>query len=327
MNKSVSKGLVGQNYFQHFVHEKLNCIYHTINQESDFGIDGYIELKQNDIVTGKMVGVQIKYGNSFFENDTNYGYKFVGENKHLNYYLNSTVPVFIIIMDDKFERMNWVKFEISKTMPVGLNHWSIEVLKENNLETNFLQAIFDACTPIVDYEEEIEKNWFINTLLQNTKNRIIAIRKSDIENNNFDEIKHFLKNLCFNKEVLINSAASLDIFFPEYSNDAREIFDIPEIMMWLKNSIDIGIPWFYFLNFKMKNNGLNLLVHSYCREPKFLNKNGNMYFMKYDEILFSKFLLKNFDNLNKFIDKYNIDESINEKISEGIEKYFKQYEI
>ena len=77
----------------------------------------------------------------------------------------------------------------------------------------------------------------------------------------------------------------------------------------------------------MKNNGLNLLVHSYCREPKFLNKNGNMYFMKYDEILFSKFLLKNFDNLNKFIDKYNIDESINEKISEGIEKYFKQYEI
>lgn len=95
-------------------------------------------------------------------------------------------------------------------------------------------------------------------------------------------------------------------------------------MMWLKNSIDIGIPWFYFLNFKMKNNGLNLLAHSYCREPKFLNKNDNMYFMKYDEILFSKFLLKNFDNLNKFIDKYNIDESINEKISEGIEKYFKQ---
>jgi hypothetical protein len=66
-NKNQLKGTVGQTYFQHFVNANLNCIYHPINQENDFGIDGYIELVDNDNVTGRLIGIQLKHGNSFFK--------------------------------------------------------------------------------------------------------------------------------------------------------------------------------------------------------------------------------------------------------------------
>ncbi|WP_413542001.1 DUF4365 domain-containing protein [Brevibacillus sp. WF146] len=54
-----------------------------------------------------------------FKSKTSGGFKVIGKNKHLNYYLNSQSPIFIIIMDNCFKRMHWVKFEIYKTSPLG----------------------------------------------------------------------------------------------------------------------------------------------------------------------------------------------------------------
>jgi len=89
--------------------------------------------------------------NSYFNNITNYGYKYIGEEKHLNYYLNNQSPIFIIIIDEKRDRMNWVKFDINKTMPVGEEKWWIEIPKENK----FKIYISDLTVLNIDYYNRI----------------------------------------------------------------------------------------------------------------------------------------------------------------------------
>lgn len=80
-NKNNLRGSIGLSYFQHFVNSELNCVYHSINQENDFGIDGYIELVMDENVSGKLIGDQLKHGDSYFKSKSSGGYKFIGENK------------------------------------------------------------------------------------------------------------------------------------------------------------------------------------------------------------------------------------------------------
>lgn len=327
-NDSVKKGATGQSFFQYFVNDELECVYHPINQENDFGIDGYIELVVDHCVSGKLVGVQLKHGSSFFKAPTSYGYKYVGDNKHLNYYLNSQSPIFIVIMDECFDKMHWVKFDIAKTLPLNDNNWWIEIPSDNQLKTNFKQAIFESSTPIIDFDKQIQFNWGINAALQNYDYRVIAIPKSEIVSQSFSFVNEFMERLSANKKFLIESRSSLDIFFPEYDDDPCEIFQIPEIMMWLQKSIDIGIPWFYFLNTKGKNTGLHLLVHSYCSpvtitsSPVEIMKNRRGYLVNYSGSDLGHFLEKNFINMNCFMEKHNIGLEINKEISSGITEYF-----
>lgn len=264
-----------------------------------------------------MIGVQIKYGNSYFKNITNYGYKYIGEEKHLNYYLNNQSPIFIIIIDEKRDRMNWVKFDINKTMPVGEEKWWIEIPKENKLETNFKEAVFQEANTVNDFREQIKINWDINKIIKQTDKRILAISKKEIIENSFKIINDYIIRMSINKETLINSRASIDIYFPEYSNDSREIFEIPEIMTWLRNSIEIGIPWFYFLDYKQTNRCFNLLVHCYCRVTN-IYQTENQYLCNYNKMDLKRFLEKNFNNLNIFMKKNNIGNEINKEITDGI---------
>ncbi|MBU5483332.1 DUF4365 and DUF1817 domain-containing protein [Clostridium sp. MSJ-11] len=325
-NISSLNGMIGETFFQYFVNEEMNCIYHKVDQENDFGIDGYIELVENGNVSGKLIGVQIKHGDSFFRSKTLGGYKYIGENKHLNYYLNSQSPIFIVILDQELTRMNWVQFKIEKTMPLQEKRWWIEVPKENKLKYNFKNAIFETAGPIIDFEEQIQMNWAIANLIKNSDYITLAVTKDEIENESFDFINNFIDGLCRNKEMLLDSKSSLDIFFPEYEEDSREIFQIPEIMQWLKKSIEIGIPWFYFLNNKWKNAGLSLLFHAYCISASTMRIERG-FLVKFNNDELAKFFEINFYNMNNFMEQNGIDEEFNVEITEGIVTFFEEHMI
>lgn len=319
--KSNKVGVIGETFFQYFVNDKLACIYHPILQENDFGIDGYIELVENDKVTGKLIGVQLKHGDSFFKSTTKIGYKFYGENKHINYYLNSNTPVFIVIMDDKFENLLWTNFDISLTSPSGENKWWIEIKKSNRIDGNFKKVIFESVTPITDFEDEVKWNWSLDNFLSDADRIMLAIPKEDIQCLKFDNVKLFLNRLSKNHEVLINSRSSIDIFFPEYDYDEREIFQIPEINHWLYESVQYGIPWFYFLIYTNKCIGLKLILNSFCSryETELVEARIKITYKNEDV---KQFWVSNFEELNIFTDDNNIDISINKEISDGIIDYF-----
>ena len=189
--------------------------------------------------------------------------------------------------------------------------------------SNFKEAIFINSSPIVDYEDEVNLNWVINDIIQMTDYRGLSIRKEDILDLRFDTLFDFLFRLSITKETLISAISSVDIFFPDYNNDSREIFQIPEIMRWLELSINEGIPWFYFLNIRHKNTGLKLLVHAYCKHT-YIKQQENEFFVKYDSDDLVQFVEKNFINLNKFTYDKNIDNEINVEISKNIVSYFER---
>jgi hypothetical protein len=85
---------------------------------------------------------------------------------------------------------------------------------------------------------------------------------------NFSYIQSFFKRLSKNKAQLLKSRSSLDLFFPEYDSDSREIYDIPEIKDWFVKSMELKIPWFYYLTYEGKSDCLLLLLYMVIYKSK-----------------------------------------------------------
>lgn len=76
---------------------------------------------------------------------------------------------------------------------------------------------------------------------------VVSIKKMDVLTENFSNIKKLIKNIASNSQRLLEARNTWEIMFEGYDDDQREISDIPEIVNWIKQSIDEGIPWFYFV--------------------------------------------------------------------------------
>ncbi|WP_066499817.1 DUF4365 domain-containing protein [Abyssisolibacter fermentans] len=321
--KSAKHGITGQSYFNHYVNQKLDCIYHPIYQENDFGIDGYIELVCDDNVIGKKVAIQIKHGDSYFKSKTKTGYKYYGESKHLNYYLNIMVPVYLVIMNEDFSQLHWVEFDISRTSESGKNGWWINIPYTNTLNSEFKEAIFNTVGPVIDFDQQIKSIWALDKALKKSKYTLISILKDDIDSLSFIRIDELISQFTKNYETLLKLRSTMDIFFTDYDNDEREIFQIPEVVKWLKYSVEHGIPWFYFLGYQEKSNGLDLLLHACCGNYD-IKRHDKNYELIYSSDDIKAFFRVNYKNLNNFTEKYQIDESINNEISKGIGNYIKR---
>ncbi len=65
----------------------------------DCGIDAQVELVDDNQASGKLIALQIKSGASWFKETTKDGYVFRGEMEHLEYWLNHSLPVVIVLCD------------------------------------------------------------------------------------------------------------------------------------------------------------------------------------------------------------------------------------
>jgi hypothetical protein len=321
ITQSKQKGQSGETYVNHFIVNDLNWIFHSIPEENDFGVDAYIEIVVDGNVSGKLLGVQIKHGDSFFIKTNEFGYIFNGEKKHLNYYLNSSLPVIIIILNQEFSKMHWVKFDIEATKPTQ-NGWEIVIPYSNVLNTGVGNIWVNYVSSIIDYHKEIEANWKINNILKDQNIYLIAIPKSEITQMSYSYVTNFLNRISSTREFMLNARSSIDIFSPEYDSDRREILQIPEINSWMKNSISL-IPWFYFLSYSEKCFGITLVFNSVSKRKK-VSKNQNGIIVKYGKADTLRFLDIMFNNLNTYTDKNNIPIEVNKEISNGLFDFFKK---
>lgn len=68
----------------------------------DFGIDAHAEVVHDDgLVSGRLIGMQIKAGNSSFDEPTEGGWVFRSDSKHLSYWLGHALPVIVVLVDDE----------------------------------------------------------------------------------------------------------------------------------------------------------------------------------------------------------------------------------
>ncbi len=124
-------GSAGVTTVAKLVEDELNWRFRRNHQEDDFGIDGYVDIiGAGGSVLGRSFAVQIKTGPSHVAKTTEQGFLLYGELKHLNYFLNSSVPVILIWVDDSASRAWWVHI---KPYAVRLTKtgWSVLIPRAN----------------------------------------------------------------------------------------------------------------------------------------------------------------------------------------------------
>ena len=66
---------------------------------SDFGVDAQAEMKREGRPTGRLVGLQIKTGPSYFDEPYEDGWIFRPKEKHVQYWLNHSLPVYVLLVE------------------------------------------------------------------------------------------------------------------------------------------------------------------------------------------------------------------------------------
>ena len=63
----------------------------------DYGIDAIIETRDDKYLSGKLIAVQIKSGDSYFKEQKDNCVIYRGDIKHYYYWLNHSLPVIIVL--------------------------------------------------------------------------------------------------------------------------------------------------------------------------------------------------------------------------------------
>ena len=309
------QGKKGESFFDYFVHTHLGWIYRSVPQESDFGIDGYIDIATDSFITGQTLAVQIKCGDSYFNKRSAGGIRYEGEKKHLNYYLNSRCPVILLVLNEDCSEGEWAEFDINATSETK-GGWWLEIPDRNSLEA-LEKSVWEAIAgPAEDFSSSIARNWKINEIFDKSDFGIYHVTKDEILECDFSGINSFFKRLSRNKESLIKNRGTLEILVNGYDDDSREIYEIPEVRRWYSESIKAGIPWFYFLGLQADGMGLTATLLSTC-DVTILYERDGQYFVEFDEPeQISEWLVQNFRNLNHFTGFNDISLEINKEMSQ-----------
>lgn len=301
------------------VENEFYWIFRPTHLEDDFGLDGYFDIiGTDDSVTGKYLGVQIKTGNSYFTNETSIGWKYAGENKHLNYFLNSSFPILILLVNIELEKVFWVEFDINKT-DKSSNGWSIIVPKENTFDISSKSAIQNLTGEVIDYMSQIEYQWEINEQIKDSGLVLLNVSRDEIEEQDISGFTELLSRLIINDDMIKKAKGKISFMIDGYNHDKREIYEIPEVRTWTKKVIPAFKYWGYFLNMDeyLRNKaGLRMLHFCYVdinvvSTDKVLKKK----FVEFDKDQTLEFLNQLFEWLNEFTDRYHISLDVNKEQS------------
>jgi hypothetical protein len=82
-------------------------IFRPVHEEDDLGVDGFIELVKVEIASGRLIGVQLKTGDSYLSKAGD-EFAVAVDQAHLDYWLNFMVPVIIVCHSPSKNVTAWV---------------------------------------------------------------------------------------------------------------------------------------------------------------------------------------------------------------------------
>ena len=117
---------------------------------SDHGVDGEIETTDgvSALGTGRLVAVQVKSGPSYFAEETDTGFVYRGDERHLHYWREHSLPVVLILVDAKENRAYWCSVDASaQTTGRG---WKIVVPRSQVLDPSAAEPIRALANALAD---------------------------------------------------------------------------------------------------------------------------------------------------------------------------------
>ncbi|AHF17947.1 DUF4365 domain-containing protein [Niabella soli] len=325
------KGDRGVTFVRSIVEDQYEWIFRPTHVEDDFGIDGYFDIIGTDnSVTGKYLGVQIKTGESYFKNQTSTGWKYTGEHKHLNYFLNCDFPILIIIVDLGQQQAYWAEFDINKTDKIGLG-WSLTIPKENILDISAKESIRELAGDVIDYMSQIEYQWEVNRKIKDSSLVLLNVSKAEIENGDVSGFVELLERLTINDDMIKKARGKISFLIDGYNYDLREVYEIPEIRSWVKKVIPVFKYWGYFLNMNFNIQRLaGLRVLHVCSVDLYVKSTNDIKrekYIEYNKEQSVEFMKQLFHWLNEFTEKYKLSENVNKDQSAQIAKVLFDYDM
>jgi hypothetical protein len=148
----------------------------------------------------------------------------------------------------------------------------------------------------------------------------LVLDRQAIEDMNFSIIKEFIEERDFNETLLYEARARLDISIFGYDTDTRELFEIVEVINWVKRSIfEEHIPWFFFLSTSPASQSIKLLALCFCSEP--VEGMYGLHYLEPDINKLQEFAEVNFGIMNAFMKEHNLSDGINYEITQNILGY------
>ncbi len=326
-NKSAKIGKKGITILSRIVEAELNWILRINHQEDDFGIDAYIDIiSGKKQVTGKSIAIQVKSGESYFKYKNQFGWKFYGEMRHLNYYLNHEIPVLLVIVDTNKHKAFWALCDANQTEKHD-KRWSITIPNNQPLNIANKNELLKHVSPTIDYVSQLEHFWEINKVLKSAEQLIIIADKDDVLSGNYLPLIEGLNRLEQNKELLLTHKENVEISILGYDSDPRELYEILEVKEWVKNIIDNveGIA-FFLVNDNLAQ-FLKLIL--FCNiETKTIDSNETYVNgilrrkVGFNSSDIANVLISLFYNLNSFCKRNNISEKLIKEISGNITNCF-----
>ncbi len=143
---------------------------------------------------------------------------------------------------------------------------------------------------------------------------MVPVPKMDILMEDFTNIMTLISKIVSDREQLLKMRNSWEVFIMGYDDDPRELPEIPEVVNWIEQSVEAGIPWFYFMRTALDSSGLVAFL-TCCGSEHDPNHSGR-FFLNKDKTL--AFIKKNLDNLANFVEKNNIPEEMGRTATDDI---------
>lgn len=115
------------------IFEKIGYAFREQSVE-DYGIDAIVEERSNNGLTGKLIGVQIKSGESFFKEVKGNKVIFRGKMRHYEYWTHYSLPVIIVLYNPETELCIYEVFASDKVCRTEKG-WKIEIDMKNYLKS------------------------------------------------------------------------------------------------------------------------------------------------------------------------------------------------
>jgi hypothetical protein len=119
-----------------------------VQHESDFGIDAHAELIEAMLPTGRLLGIQLKSGSSYFNEVDEKGYVFRTDREHVKYWCDHALPVIICLCDTQAKVIYWQPVNEETAISTGKG-FKFSVPADQKVERASVRRLKDLLEPVV----------------------------------------------------------------------------------------------------------------------------------------------------------------------------------
>ena len=146
----------------------------------------------------------------------------------------------------------------------------------------------------------------------------VVVGRSEVEALDTVRVARALSLTLADRAAIKRYRGRVDLAFDGYSNDRRELYEIPEVRRFVAK-LDAAFPyWFYFVS--TESPAFGTISASLCSTVK--PRPGYVAFGP-DLV---EFIARHFEALNWLVDNYSLDESDNIDVSHRVAMYFRNFE-